>query len=153
MAFSAANEECSRTQLILKLIATNHLNVPERRLLRAAGIKFSEALTAINAVLEKDGQIVSGRRQLARPGNGIYRITWIVDPNDCIFSLSVQDAMARAPYPCETRAADFGNLSEAVSAFLDQVINDFDGVGAMRNIPGTIEGIPIHGLPGLSTSK
>jgi hypothetical protein len=64
----------TRIQLILKLLRTCHLNVPERRQLTPPAIHFTEILAVITDYLDRMNRFSSGSTALEKVDAGTYRL-------------------------------------------------------------------------------
>jgi hypothetical protein len=63
----------TRIQLILKLLRTCHLNVPERRQLVPPAIHFAEILAVITDHLDRMNRFASGEIALQKVNAGTYQ--------------------------------------------------------------------------------
>jgi hypothetical protein len=108
----------TRTDLIQKLLKTNHLDVPERRQLVPLAIQFSEVTAAIREVVERDGPFWG----LEKLNDGRYRTHDLLD-----------NELAMSVYgPAVDVIEDYPDFNSALQASWKQ---------------NTIDGINILGLP------
>ena len=125
----------SREKLILKLVTTDHLNVPERAQLDPPSVSRSEIIRAIEQVLETgrffppDATPVRENQRIVEP---LYEGGIIEEAGDS-YRVHWQQA---GPHPLSLRGhseKSFPSLEDAVNHFID---NEYKG---------TIDGIPIAG--------
>jgi hypothetical protein len=132
-----AQQGLTRNELILKLLTSDHLNVPERQLLNPPAVGFAENLAVIEAALETRGsfppriqftpdqvpEVGGDVTALQKLSNGNYRLYW-------------QRAYAWDPAgTAERMTKDFNYLPAAVAEFVRSWWgSDIDGVPIVNDI-------------------
>lgn len=120
----------TRAELILKLLQTCHLNVPERRKLDPPGISFVEILDVIHDVHVREQRVSSGHVTLERQDAGGYRLYYLAyDPQ-------LGDLVNDWGGPSIPTTRDYPTMISATVAFMVLI-------GATRGL----DGIEISGVP------
>jgi hypothetical protein len=136
----------TRPQLILKLLQTGHLNVPERRQLGEPSVHVSEIIAVIDDMLAQESRFPTPHETtLEKLADGTYRLHRQIDPTANTWYSNMTDALnAHGPPPIVV-SEDYPDHDSAMKAFVQCLMIDPDSWG-LRHSAGTIDGIQIKGV-------
>jgi hypothetical protein len=127
----------TRTQLIRKLLRTNHLNVSERRALVPPAIQYSELLAVVRDTLGRESRFDSLIGVLQRSDDGKYRMHRKGLPFRIEEEYCNEKALVVSSAPAEVVGSDdYDSLDAALQAFIGEILAgaSIDGI-EIREIP------------------
>jgi hypothetical protein len=113
----------TRTQLIGKLLRTNHLDVPERQSLVPPAIHYSELLAVVRDTLERRSRFSSLIGVLLKSGDGKHSIHRKSLPFRIEEEYSKEKVLVLSSGPAKVvETIEYDSLDSALQAFIGEIL-------------------------------